>query len=277
MSRLSINEVTTYRWTFEEDVTHYKAAGVQAIGVWRDKLSDFGEEKGIELLKEAGLAVSNLLWAGGFTGSDGRSYRESVQDAVEAIRLAGALRAGCLVVYSGARGGHTFNHARRLLIDALDKLLPFADEHGVTLALEPMHPGCAAEWTFLNTLDDALNLVTRYPAPRVGLVFDTYQWGFDPATLALIPRLAERIRMVQLGDGRQPPQREQNRARLGTGVVPLSEIIAALQHAGYTGDYDVELLGEDVDDTDYHELIRHSQQAFAQLCNGSHPPTEVEN
>ena len=68
MARLSINELTTYRWSFEEDVAAFQSAGVPAIGVWRQKLSDYGEAKGAELLVESGLAVSNLLGAGGFTG-----------------------------------------------------------------------------------------------------------------------------------------------------------------------------------------------------------------
>ena len=90
MARLSMNEMTTYRWSFEEDVQNYVASGIGAIGVWRQKLSDFGEEKGIELLSESGLAVSSLLWAGGFTGSEGRTYKESLQDAREAMGLAAA-------------------------------------------------------------------------------------------------------------------------------------------------------------------------------------------
>ncbi|HTQ40092.1 MAG TPA: TIM barrel protein, partial [Pirellulales bacterium] len=137
MPRLSINEMTTYRWSFEEDVRHYCAAGIPAIGVWRRKLSDFGEQRGIELLNQSGLAVSNVLWAGGFTGSEGHTYRESVDDAVEAINLAAAMHANCLVIYSGARAGHTHNHARRLVTAALKELVPVAEEFGVVLALEP--------------------------------------------------------------------------------------------------------------------------------------------
>src|ERR1700733_9465420 len=110
MARLSMNEMTTYRWSFDQDVAEYRSAGIPAIGVWRRKLTDFGEEKGIELLAEAKLPVSNLLWAGGFTGSDGHTFRERVDDAAEAIRLAAALHARSLVVYSGARAGHTHNH-----------------------------------------------------------------------------------------------------------------------------------------------------------------------
>ena len=114
MARLSINEMTTYRWSFEEDVVELQAAGIPAIGVWRQKVADIGEDRAIDLLAQSGLAVSNLLWAGGFTGSDGHTFAESLQDAADAIRLAARLRAGCLVVYSGGRNSHTHNHARRL-------------------------------------------------------------------------------------------------------------------------------------------------------------------
>ena len=81
MTRLSINEMTTFRWSFEEDVREYRAASISAMGVWRRKLSDYGEQRDIELLRQSGLAVSNLLWAGGFIGSEGHSYRESIDDA----------------------------------------------------------------------------------------------------------------------------------------------------------------------------------------------------
>ena len=190
MVRLSMNEMTTYRWSFEEDVAHYVAAGIPAIGVWRQKLSDFGEEKGIELLRESGLFVSSLLWAGGFTGSDGRTYRESVEDAAEAVRLAAEMAAGCLVIYTGARAGHTHNHARRLVRDALRDLCAQAAESHVSLAIEPMHAGCAAEWTFLTDLDSTLELIEDVGHPNLRLAFDTYHFGYDGDVLPQAERLA---------------------------------------------------------------------------------------
>lgn len=265
MAQLSMNEMTTFRWSFEEDVAQYAAAGIPAIGVWRQKLSDFGEDKGIELLAESRLEVSNLLWAGGFTGSDGRTFRESIEDAAEAIRLAAELRAGCLVVYTGARAGHTHNHARRLVKEALRELAPMAEELRTTLALEPMHSGCASEWTFLTDLDDTLSLIDAVGSPRIGLVFDTYHLGHDRAVVARLPSLVGRIAVVHLGDGREPRDREQNRSRLGEGSLPLKELLAALTAAGYDGYYDVELLGEDIEASNYCELLEHSRQAFGQL------------
>jgi sugar phosphate isomerase/epimerase len=265
MAQLSMNETTTFRWSFEEDVANYAAAGIPVIGVWRQKLSDCGQAKAIELLAERAVKVSHLLWAGGFTGSDGRTYRESVDDALEAVRTAAALRTGTLVVYSGARAGHTFNHARRLIGGALKELLPLATELGVTLAVEPMHPGCATEWTFLTTVDDVLNLLETAASPQVKMVFDTYHLGQMPGILDRIGQLAPHVAIVQLGDARQPPAGEQNRCRLGEGTVPLREMIAALKSAGYDGYYDVELLGEEIETCDYHALLEHAKSAFAEL------------
>jgi sugar phosphate isomerase/epimerase len=265
MARLSMNEMTTYRWSFDNDVAEYRAAGIPAIGVWRQKLSDYGEEKGIELLAETGLPVSNLLWAGGFTGSCGHSFRESVDDAIEAIRLASALKAGCLVVYSGGRAGHTHNHARRLLIEAIRELVPLAEDLRVTLAIEPMNPGCAADCTFLTSLADAEAVMDTIGSPRVQLAFDAYQFGAEPTAIELLPRFAGRIAIVHLADGKTPIEQEQNRTRLGDGVVPLAEVVAALSAAGYNGDYDVELIGQEIEATDYRELLEHSKAAYERL------------
>lgn len=269
MALLSINEVTTFRWSFEEDVARYVAAGIPAIGVWRQKVTDFGEEKAAELLKEKGLKVSNLLWAGGFTGSDGRTFRDSVDDGVESVRLAGLLGAPCVVVYSGARSGHTHNHARRLFRDALKELASVAAEVNVDLAVEPMHPGCATEWTFLTSVEDTLAIFDQIDdRDRLKLAFDTYHLGFDPDISHRIAEFADLIAIVHLGDGKEPPRDDPNRCRLGDGIVPLKEIVAALSSAGYDGYYDVELIGEEIESIEYPDLLEHAKQMFTQLLGG---------
>ncbi|MCC6125067.1 MAG: sugar phosphate isomerase/epimerase [Pirellulales bacterium] len=265
MAILSVNETTTFRWSFVEDVVRYAAEGIPAIGVWRQKLSDCGPVKGRKLLDQHRMKVSHLHWAGGFTGSDGRSFRESLDDAFEAIRSAAVLGASTLVVYSGARSGHTHGHARRLLFEALKQLAPEADELGVDLALEPMHPGCAADWTFLTSLDDVLCAIEKVGGRRLKLVLDTYHLGHEANLVERIAQFVPLVAIVQLGDARQPPQGEQNRCRLGEGRLPLKEIVVALKAAGYDGYYDVELLGEELESADYHVLLDHAKQAFSEL------------
>jgi len=265
MAILSLNETTTYRWPFEEDVAQYSAAGIEAIGVWRQKLSDCGQVRALELIQQYHLKVSHLFWAGGFTGSEGHSYRESVEDTAEALRTAAAMGATCLVVCSGARAGHTFNHARRLVQGALKELAPLAGELGVVMALEPMHPGCAARCTFLNSLDDAMSIIRAIDCPQVKLLLDTYHLGQEPGLVDRIPQIASQVALVQLGDAKCPPHGEQNRCRLGEGIVPLRPIVDALRSAGYDGFFDVELIGEDVEALDYPCLLKHAKEAFANL------------
>jgi sugar phosphate isomerase/epimerase len=265
MGQLSMNETTTYRWSFEEDVAGCAAAGIPAIGVWRQKLSDCGQVKALEILHQHGLKVSHLFWAGGFTGSDGRSFRESLEDAREALQAAAAIGAGCLTICSGGRAGHTLNHARRLVKDALLALVDEAARCEIQLAVEPMHPGCAAPCTFLTSLDEVLSLLDAVGSPQVKLVFDTYHLGQSPAILDRIPEIVSRIAIVQLGDAKRPPAGEQNRCRLGEGEIPLREIVAVLRSAGYDGYYDVELLGEEIEACDYRTLLEHAKTAFAAL------------
>lgn len=262
---LSMNELTTYRWSFEEDVQRYAAAGYEGIGVWRQKLADFGEEKGIDLLAESGLRVTNLLWAGGFTGIDGRSLEESIDDASHAVRLAGAMGARCLVVYPGGRNNHINRHARRLLRTAIDALLELAEAADVTLAIEPMHPACASEWTFLTDIESTIRFIEPFATPYLKLVLDTYHFGNDLAVRQNLAEVVEHIAVVHLGDRRHAHTLDQERCPLGDGKVPLAEMVRELLSAGYAGDFDVELIGQEIEPANYDQLLDDSQRQFELL------------
>ena len=72
----------------------------------------------------------------------------------------------------------------------------------------------------------------HYPGHRPSAcetVLDTYHLGQDPGLVERIPQIASQIALVQLGDAKCPPQGEQNRCRLGDGIVPLRQIVCALR------------------------------------------------
>ncbi len=268
MPRLSMNEMTTFRWSFEEDVAQYAAAGFTAMGVWRQKLSDFGEEKGIELFAQAedgrlqfalGRRIHRQRWP----------LRSARASTMPSRPFAWPRRCMPAAWWSTAAPGPATRTAtrRRLLRDAFRELVRVADDYDVTLAIEPMHAGCAAEWTFLTNLDEALALIDAAESPRVKLAFDTYHLGLEPDIVGRIPALAGRIAVVHLGDSKEQPDGESNRCRLGEGTIPLAEIVTALESAGYSGFYDVELMGEDIEAVDYRELLEHSRQAFQRILD----------
>lgn len=266
MPLLSMNQITTYRWSFRQDIDNYQEAGYQSIGVWRRKLSDEGEEEAVELVAQSGLQVSNLLWAGGFTGSDGHTFEESVDDAAEALRLAAALAAGCLVVFPGGRNNHTFRHAERLLRSALDALLPLAEVVEVPLAIKPTHVACAASCSFITDLEGVVTLIEDFRSPWLKLAYDTYHFPFNVRQQHRLIALAPYIGIVHLADGRRAPGVEDERCPLGTGRLPLGTMIATLLEAGYTGPFDVKLIGPEIEPNDYWLLLERSQLAFHQFA-----------
>jgi sugar phosphate isomerase/epimerase len=267
MTLLSMNQITTFRWSLEEDVEHYHHAGYRSIGVWRQKLTEGDEEHAIDLLAASGLQVSNLLWAGGFTGSDGRTLDESIHDAAHALRVAAALEAGCLVVYPGGRNNHTFRHAGRLLRAALCTLLPLAEIAEVPLAIAPMHSACAADWSFLTDIDSILALIDELHSDYLKLAYDTYHFPFGAGQRHILAKLAPYIGIVHLGDRRVPPDIDQEHCPLGKGRVPLAEIVTTLLDAGYTGVFDVKLHGSDIQLNDYWMLLEQSQLVFSELAH----------
>ena len=77
---------------------------------------------------------------------------------------------------------------------------------------------------------------------------------------------------MQLADSKAPPAREPNRCRLGEGQLPLASILRALGQAGYQGNYEVELMGEEIEASDYRDLLTHSQEAFGRLGTAASKP-----
>ena len=97
------------RWSLQSDLAAYRRAGVQAIGVWSPKLTEFDEERGIGMIHDSGMSVSSLSWAGGFTGDHEISFDDAIDDALEMIRLAASIGAKSLVMLSG---GSTVAHSQ---------------------------------------------------------------------------------------------------------------------------------------------------------------------
>ena len=259
--------MTTYHWSFLEDVTAYRAAGIEGIGVWRRKLQDFGEERGADLLRESGMRVSSLSFAGGFTGAHGHSFRDAVRDGLDALRLAIDIQAECLVVVSGTRAGHTLNHARELFCDALLHLGDEAARHGIQIAIHPMQQMSGQRWTFLTSLDATLDVLGRCRHPQVGMVFDVYHMWREPDLCRRIPEIIQWIKTVGMSDWRQPhPHLENDRCLPGAGCIPLAEILGALYSAGYNGYYDMQILSDEHWNSDYGCLLQNCQNAFRSIC-----------
>lgn len=267
LPQLSINQKTTCQWNLEDAVRGYHEAGVGAIGLWRPKLASYDdEEEAIELIQRSGLQVSSLSMAGGFTGHNGHRIDEAIEDAREAIRLAHRVGASTLTVVSGPRCGHILTHAKKNVIHALNCLADDAAQYEVTLALLPMHPIFSSEWTFINSLDRAIDILKKCNHPRLKLAFDVYHLWREPNLLERIPAIVDDVALVQLSDWGDPPRNENDRRHLGEGQIPISSIVRAFAENGYTGFYEIELWSEELWASEATMVVEECLRRFNNLC-----------
>ena len=243
------------RWNLSEELFQLKQTGYEAIGLWRPKLVEYEERSVAEMLQKAKLSVSSLSFAGGFTGGSGFSYGDLVDDGHQAINQASAIGAKNLIVIGGPRNGHTVRHSRRMVVDALYELGRHAAAEQVKLSLLPMHYNFRQKWTFLNSLNDTLDLIDEIGNPQIGLVFDTFQLFDEPRLIERIPEIAKRTAIVQISDCDRTPQSQSDRLIPGEGKLPLKNIIQTFQRAGYAGYFDIQVWSSNVWRSNYSHLI----------------------
>lgn len=265
--RYSISQLTTMRSSFDEDVEQAVEACAPAIGVWRRKVDEYGEQQAAERIAAAELAVSSVSFIGGFTGSAGMTYREAMADAYSTLFTAASLRAECLVVCPGSRGRYTARHERRLIIHAVWELAIAAEEFNLTLALQPMQPQFSHRWTGLHTLDATLEMVDEVDRPNVGIVLDTFHLGHDRELVERIPEFADRVAIVQLCDSVARPKSVYDRCLPGEGVLPLREVVNTLLENDYRGCFDLQIWSEALWSQPASVTIRETRESLLQLCS----------
>jgi sugar phosphate isomerase/epimerase len=102
LDQLSINHVTTPRWSLLEAIEGYARAGVRGIGLWPDTVTKYGVLKTRRLLDRLGLVATSYCCGSMFVA------KEQVDIAAQRVRnrilieQAAELGAKCMVCVSGA-------------------------------------------------------------------------------------------------------------------------------------------------------------------------------
>lgn len=200
--QLAITERTLPGDELTERTAAAQQAGWQHLSLLRKSLWSYGEERLSELLVDRGLKISSLSWIGGFTGSAGFTYREAIDDGRLAIQEAARLGAEMLIVAPGSRGGHTFRHAQRVIVDGMRHLADLASRRKVRLAMLTLPAGGTPQrLSGIETLELAQQFLDMIASPCVGLSIPIDGWlGHATAT----PALQELAPQIQLAVSRLP-------------------------------------------------------------------------
>lgn len=246
LARISLNQITTKRWTLAETIAGCADVGIRAIGVWRDGLAKCGVDEAGELLDDHGMVVSGLCRGGFFTAADQAGRDHALQENMRALDEALSIGAQCLVLVSGGlpEGSKDISGARQQVRDGLGALLPHARAAGVPLALEPIHPVFASDRSCINTLAEALDVCDEL-GDGLGVAVDTYHVWWDPDLEAGISRAGSRILAFHVNDWLHPTGDPlYGRGMMGDGIIDIPRITGWVTNAGYGGPIEIEIFSK---------------------------------
>ncbi|MET9219484.1 sugar phosphate isomerase/epimerase family protein [Streptomyces sp. NPDC003300] len=261
LSRLSINQETVKQWSLPELAKGCVAAGIGSVGLWRAPVREYGVERAADLMRDSGLTVTSLCRGGFFTATDPAERATALDDNRAAIDEAATLGTATLVLVSGGlpAGDRDIAAARERVADAIGELAPYAAEHGVRLAIEPLHPMYASDRCVVSTLGQALDIAERFPADHVGVVVDTYHLWWDDMVPTQIVRAGAggRIASFQVADWVTPlPEGVLlGRGQLGDGCVDLRGLREQVDATGFRGPVEVEIFNPALWARDGAELV----------------------
>ncbi|MEJ7591658.1 MAG: TIM barrel protein [Planctomycetaceae bacterium] len=109
--------------------------GIRYVCVRRQQILFIGEHVIHDILADAGIQVSCIGFAGGFTGSLGMSFDAATRDARRSIDLAADLGARSVVIVPGEQGLHTYSHAEKTIRLGLMDVAQYASQRHIRLLI----------------------------------------------------------------------------------------------------------------------------------------------
>ncbi|NUT25982.1 MAG: sugar phosphate isomerase/epimerase [Streptomyces sp.] len=262
--------MTVKQLSMPELVEECGRLGIANVGLWREPVQSYGLEATAKLVRDAGLTVTTLCRGGFFTAIDPAERAKALDDNRRAVEEAATLGTDVLVLVSGGlpAGSRDLHGARERIADALAELGPYAEQHGVKLAIEPLHPMYAADRCVVSTLGQALDLAERFPPHQVGVTVDTYHIWWDDTAPSQIARAGAggRIHTFQLADWTTPlPQGVlTGRGQIGDGAIDMREWLGYVTAAGYRGAIEVELFNDGLWARDGREVLAETAARFVE-------------
>lgn len=274
--RLSINQATIKYADLATALKVTADAGVQSIGLWREPVNEVGLDAACRMLNDSGLRFSTHCRGGFFTLPDGPERTAALEDNRRAIDETAALAAAgaagstaVLVLVAGGlpAGSRDLVGARERVRDALGEPAPYAQQAGVTLAIEPLHPMYASDRCVVSTLGQALDIAADFAPEVVGAAVDTFHIWWDPQVLDQITRAGRegRIATYQVCDWKTPLAEDVllSRHYTGDGVIDFGSLTRAVMATGYDRDVEVEIFNADIWADAPEDVVRRTAETFS--------------
>lgn len=247
--RVSVNSICSWDLPFEGDLQLWGDVGIDHVGLIEPKLDAFGWDAGPAAVRDAGLRVSSIS-----------CYRWGTARSLELCSKVGA---EVLYLCTGGYGPIPWEDAATAFMTEMQPLAARASELGVKLAVEPTNP-LRADHSFVHSLRDALDLARMC---GMSVVVDLYSTWYERDLDALLHANPDLLALVQVCDYTIGTSDMPNRSVVGDGDIPIERILAATLDAGYTGPFDIEVLGPRIEAEGYRSAIARSAEQTSEVLD----------
>lgn len=244
--RLSVNALSSINWSFDQDLALWQELGVRHAGLLVSKFAEDRETKA-KRLHAAGIAPSTLVM-GSFTLSKPATWeatRAAVDTSLDAVA---ALGGGSVYFTPGRTTGARWREVLTVFAEAVAPCVDHARRMGVALAIEP---SLRADVSFVNTLRDAIDVAEL---TGLKLIVDFGNCWMERDLAEVLRRAGSHIGLVQICDIRIGGPG--GRVHLGEGDLPLKRLMHEVLDSGYTGVFDLEVLGPSIEQEGYASALR---------------------
>lgn len=249
--RFSISQISTFRASFAEDVEAYRGVGAEGLGIWEVKLPEGADAEALEALEASGLASTNavplvpsLLPLPLMEGPGDPQAR--IEAVCRSLHRLAPFRPESVVCLTGPAGDLEPDRARATVLAGLATIAAEARTTGLRIGLEPYSRHGGEDWTIVNTLPQAAELIDEAgAADAVGILFDVWHLWDEEGLEEHVTEHIARVAGVHVSDVREPTRSFADRLLPGEGVADVPRVLGALDRAGWDGFYDLEIFSDD--------------------------------
>ncbi len=229
MTRLSACVEMIYReLPLEERIARVAAAGLPAFEFWSWTNKDLAAIARAKA--EHHLAVSSFAYASPGAIVDPANHAAFLQHFDGVVTAADTLDCRTVIVTVGqqlAGVGREQQHAA--IVNALRGLAPRAQQHGVTIVVEPLNILINHKGYFLSTSEESFQIIDEVGSPAIKVLFDVYHQQITEGNLINnITTFFDKIGHFHIADnpGRNEP---------GTGEINYANVLRTIDDLGYSG------------------------------------------
>lgn len=257
---LSIDSMSTFNWTFDQDLALWKDLGVLYAGLLISKIQNDPAEKFVRL-RAAGIQSSTVI-VPAFDLGKPETWEDTQKLHAQFIDLVADTGGHSIYFTPGRTTGAPWQGLLQLFAKAVAPSVAHAKRRGVHIAIEP---SLRTDASFVNTLRDAIDVAEL---TGVELVADFGNMWMERDAREVLKRAAPHIALLQIcdviigGNGVPPPG---GRVHIGEGELPLKRLMHEVLDAGYRGIFDLEVLGPLIEKEGYDTAVRRGAESASRL------------